>query len=590
MAHTSFTLPGARQARGLLRAARASGALALALLAGTSAFAYSTVELSVGGTTYTVAVTQQRSYNDCSAAVTTTPWWGNPTLAAQLATALGGTLGAPTGGSYGPMFGFQTYGAGPTGVDNAAWSKNDNQVYSSNGSGWPVGNAGAYAVDPTSMASTGNCTSAALATAAPALQSVTPATGPMTGGTSITISGHNFSGATAVTIGGTAAASFTEVNDTTITAVTPAGSLGAQSVVVTTSGGGSNTANTLFTYGKLAQATLAATASPSSLAVNATSTLGSTGGSGTGAVSFAVTSGAGHCSVTGSTLTGTSVGACTVTATKAADADYQVATATVDLTVTEAPIDASCGALPAMSFKPTAGLCSAGTLNAAGVTRLGIQWAWACDGAHGGSSTTANACTANFGATGNQSGAASVELGTGGGWVFAPNGTGANQTSGFIPATGHAKSPPHLPPGYSFPHALFDFVLTGGSGAATITLSYPSAIPASAVYWKYGPSPQGHGCSGAACASPHWYQMPSAQVAIAGNTITLTIHDGGVGDDDLVANGVIVDQGGPGVPLDNGTTPIPTLSEWALMAMAALMLMLGLRHARTRGPRARRLP
>jgi hypothetical protein len=80
-------------------------------------------------------------------------------------------------------------------------------------------------------------------------------------------------------------------------------------------------------------------------------------------------------------------------------------------------------------------------------------------------------------------------------------------------------------------------------------------------------------------------------VAIAGNTITLTIHDGGVGDDDLVANGVIVDQGGPGIPLpDSGTQPIPTLSEWAMMAMAALLLLLGLRHAHPRGPLARRRP
>jgi hypothetical protein len=488
------------------------------------------------------------------------------------------------------MFGFRTYGAGPNGVDNAAWSKNDNQVYTSNGTGWPVGNAGAYAVDPTSMATTGNCTSADLATAPPVLQSVTPGSGPTSGATEITISGNNFSGAMAVTIGGNAASSFVPVNDTTITAVTPAGTLGAQSVVVTTSGG-SNAANTLFTYEKLTQATLTATANPNSLAVNATSTLGSIGGSGTGAVDFAVTSGASNCSVSGTTLTGTAIGACTVTATKAGDADHKVAVATIDLAVTAAPVNASCGTLPAMSFRPTAGLCSAGTLNAAGVARLGSQWAWACDGEQGGSSTAANACTANFGATGNQSGAASAELGTGGGWAFAASGTGAQQTSGFIPATGHPKSPPNLPPGYSFPHALFDFVLTGGTGAATITLSYPSSIPANAVYWKYGPSPQGYHCSGTACASPHWYQMPSAQVAIAGNTITLTIHDGGVGDDDLVANGVIVDQGGPGIPLpDSGTQPIPTLSEWAMMAMAALLLLLGLRHAHPRGPLARRRP
>jgi hypothetical protein len=33
---------------------------------------------------------------------------------------------------------------------------------------------------------------------------------------------------------------------------------------------------------------------------------------------------------------------------------------------------------------------------------------------------------------------------------------------------------------------------------------------------------------------------------IVGNTATFTITDGGIGDDDLVANGTVVDQGGPG--------------------------------------------
>ena len=50
-----------------------------------------------------------------------------------------------------------------------------------------------------------------------------------------------------MTIGGNAATSISVVNDTTITATTPAGAIGAASVVVTTAGG-SNTANSLFTY------------------------------------------------------------------------------------------------------------------------------------------------------------------------------------------------------------------------------------------------------------------------------------------------------------------------------------------------------
>ncbi|WP_345739054.1 IPT/TIG domain-containing protein, partial [Prosthecobacter algae] len=82
---------------------------------------------------------------------------------------------------------------------------------------------------------------------APTVTNVSPATGSTAGGRSVTITGMDFTGATAVTFGGTAATSFTVDSATQITAVTPAGSAGAVSVLVTTAGG-TNAANTLFTY------------------------------------------------------------------------------------------------------------------------------------------------------------------------------------------------------------------------------------------------------------------------------------------------------------------------------------------------------
>jgi hypothetical protein len=39
-----------------------------------------------------------------------------------------------------------------------------------------------------------------------------------------------------------------------------------------------------------------------------------------------------------------------------------------------------------------------------------------------------------------------------------------------------------------------------------------------------------------------WYVLPAT---IAGNTATVSITDGGLGDDDLAVNGAIVDPGGP---------------------------------------------
>jgi hypothetical protein len=170
---------------------------------------------------------------------------------------------------------------------------------------------------------------------------------------------------------------------------------------------------------------------------------------------------------------------------------------------------------------------------------------------------------------------------SGGGWVFAPSGTGGLQTSGFIGTTGSAKSPPSLPAGYSFPYGLFDFVLLNGSVGATgtITVTYPSALPAGAVYWKYGPT--------SGNASPHWYSLPEGTgpgtISISPDrlTVTLTIADGGLGDDDLKSNGVIVDQGGPGVPVAT-TQSVPTLSEWGRLLLAVCIAVLaGLAIRRT---------
>jgi hypothetical protein len=69
------------------------------------------------------------------------------------------------------------------------------------------------------------------------------------GGTTITISGEYFTGATSVTLSGTNAASFTVTDDNTISATTPSGSVGNVDVIVTTPGGTSTiTPADVFTY------------------------------------------------------------------------------------------------------------------------------------------------------------------------------------------------------------------------------------------------------------------------------------------------------------------------------------------------------
>ncbi|TKT68799.1 IPT/TIG domain-containing protein, partial [Aquamicrobium sp. LC103] len=81
----------------------------------------------------------------------------------------------------------------------------------------------------------------------PTITAIAPNTGPMAGGTTVTITGTNLTGATAVAFGSNPATNVTVDSATQITAVTPAGAAGAVDVSVTTPGGtGTQTGG--FTY------------------------------------------------------------------------------------------------------------------------------------------------------------------------------------------------------------------------------------------------------------------------------------------------------------------------------------------------------
>ena len=85
--------------------------------------------------------------------------------------------------------------------------------------------------------------------AAPTVVSISPTSGSTAGGTVITITGTNFvAGPNVVSINGVAATNVNFVSATSITATTPVGTAGANKSVLVTSAGGTNAANTLFTY------------------------------------------------------------------------------------------------------------------------------------------------------------------------------------------------------------------------------------------------------------------------------------------------------------------------------------------------------
>jgi hypothetical protein len=84
---------------------------------------------------------------------------------------------------------------------------------------------------------------------APTVTSVSPNSGPDTGGTSVTITGTGFdSGVTNVTFGGTAATGVTFVSSTQITVTTPVHAVGAVDVVVTNPDTQSGTLTNGYTY------------------------------------------------------------------------------------------------------------------------------------------------------------------------------------------------------------------------------------------------------------------------------------------------------------------------------------------------------
>jgi formylglycine-generating enzyme required for sulfatase activity len=110
----------------------------------------------------------------------------------------------------------------------------------------PAGNSGAVAITVISAAGTATAPSP-YTYVQQLITSVYPPEGIFFGGTAITITGAFLNGATSVRVGGVACTNVVVVNSTTVTAVTPAGSLGSTSVEVTGPKGTATAANA-FTY------------------------------------------------------------------------------------------------------------------------------------------------------------------------------------------------------------------------------------------------------------------------------------------------------------------------------------------------------
>ncbi len=129
--------------------------------------------------------------------------------------------------------------------------------------------------------------------------------------------------------------------------------------------------------------------------------------------------------------------------------------------------------------------------------------------------------------------------------------TGSGSVTGLTAVAEATLPAAGKPAGVTFPHGFFSFNITNitPGSCGTVTITWPSAVAVGTTYWKYHASEGG------------WIQIPMGSDD-GDNVTTITLCDGGLGDDDGVANGTIVDPGGPGVVIV-GTVAAPAMPDGA---------------------------
>ena len=130
----------------------------------------------------------------------------------------------------------------------------------------------------------------------------------------------------------------------------------------------------------------------------------------------------------------------------------------------------------------------------------------------------------------------------------------------------------NCPANVSWPLGFISFDINNvpAGGSATVTITMPAGTIVN-TYYKYGPTPDN--------ATAHWYPfMYDGQTGaiINGNVITLYFTDGKRGDNDLSANNVILDAGGPGYTTAS-IPEFPSVILPATMVICFLGAVFGLR-------------
>jgi hypothetical protein len=278
---------------------------------------------------------------------------------------------------------------------------------------------------------------------APSVSAVSPNRGPTAGGTTVTTTGANFTGATAVNFGTTAASSFTVTSDTQITAIAPAESAGTVDITVTTPYGTSAVgASDQFIFADAAPATVTGV-SPNSGAMAGGTSVTLTGSGFTAATT--VTFG----SVAATTFSVVSDTQITVTAPPQAAGTVDVIVTTPYGASTPAVADGFTylAAAPAVTgISPTTGTTAGGTA----VTISG----------------------SNF------TGATRVAFGTVLATSFTVNSDGSISATAPVQATGTVDVTVTTPWGTSSTGVADQFTYTAATGLPTVTAVSPTSGPA----------------------------------------------------------------------------------------------------------------
>lgn len=434
--------------------------------------------------------------------------------------------------------------------------------------------------------------------AMPTLTSTTPNSGSTAGGTSVTLTGTNLTGATAVSFGGTAASGYIVNNASTITATTPAHAAGAVSVVVTTPGGTATLSNA-YTYN--VPAPVAGDVSVT-VAVNSSANPITLNFSGGAAASVAVASAASHGTATAS---GTSITYTPAAGYSGSDSFTYTATnvtgtsspATVFITVSAPTVAITTPSLP----NGTVGSIYSTTLSASGGTApytysitsgslpagLSLNTSTGVISGTPSSSSTANltvTATDTNSATGSRAYSLAVTAPVA---ETVPLPGNAGNASVLVTSTqaGCTVSPgtlrisasgiPSAPANASFPVGALFFSTTGCAGAKLqVQVDYPAGSLAGLTMQKYGPHGQPPMQIG-------WFTPPD--LAVNGNSVSYSVTDDGEGDNETTVPGVITDPFGPMLlAAPAGSHAIPTISEWGLIVLSALMSIFGLARMRRR--------